>query len=158
MKKYSFIIVSFFVVFLLSGCVSKDKEQHLSCKLYSKDVLSGYELNATYDAYAKDEVVTSTKSKEVVTSQEETILDSFEETLTTTYKTLNESYGGYTYKVNRNKTEVISDVTIDYEAMNLTAFVKDQPTVKQYMNNSLRFTLSGIQAMYEELGATCELK
>ena len=144
------------IAFLAIGCGAK--EQKLLCTLESKDVANGYSLKSTYEVNGKGGVAEKTHSVEVVTSDNDAVLSYFEKTLNDTYKKYNDNYGGYNYKISKESNKVTSDTTIDYEKLNLAAFVKDQPSLKKYTTKGNKLKLEGIKVMYETLGAKCELK
>lgn len=137
----------------LTGC--GEKSGTIKCELSTKDVVNGYEVTAEYNIYYTGDLVDSVKTTEVVTSTDEDILSQFEDTLNDTYSVYNDTYGGYTYKVDRTDGKVTSNVTIDYEKMDLEQFVEDQPTLKSFVKDN-KLLVEGLKASYEEMGATCE--
>lgn len=154
---------------LLSGCGAKEVEKVedfskgdkvLKCTLSSKDAVNNYEVESTYNAYYKEDgdekIVTGVVTKESVTSTNSSLLDQFEETLNTTYSTLSDTYGGYTFEVKKTDDKVTSVVKIDYGKMDRDQLVKDNSAMKQYMNDDNNLTYEGIKAMYEAQGAVCE--
>ena len=68
---------------------------------------------------------------------------------------INSAYGGYTYEVTREDGKVVSNVTIDYDKMNLEQYATDQPSLAQYIEDG-KFLVDGIIEIYETAGATCE--
>ena len=47
-------------------------------------------------------------------------------------------------------------MTIDYSKLDLDALAKDEPTMKNIMNDNNEITVTGLQAQYEAMGATCK--
>lgn len=70
-----------------------------------------------------------------------------------TYTKMNESYGGYTYSVNKTSQGLTSKTSIDYEQVDIKKLVEDQPTMKSYVKDN-KITIEGIKAMYTQMGAT----
>lgn len=153
-KGFKILFISLFV-FLLAGC-DDGKEIVTKCELTSNQVASGYSLDSTYEIYSKSGVVNKVKTKEVVTSDQEDVLTYFETYLNKSYKTASDAYGGYTYKVKKSDNKVSSDVTIDYNKMDLDKFVSDNSSIKAFVNKKNQVTLEGVTKIYESLGATCE--
>lgn len=153
-KGFKILFISLFV-FLLAGC-EKNKEVVTKCELTSNQAASGYSLDSTYEIYSKGGVVNKVKTKEVVTSDQEDVLTYFETYLNESYETASDTYGGYTYKVTKSDDKISSDVTIDYNKMDLDKFVSDNSSMKAYVNKDNKITLEGVTKIYESLGATCE--
>lgn len=159
MKKSILLI---FCVLLLTGCGKQveDKKEEvktgtIKCSLSSKDVVNGYSLEAEYNINYKGEIVESVKTTETVLTTKKNLLNQFEKTFNDTYKAVSDAYGGYDYKVTKEKDKVISVVTIDYNKMNLEQFVKDQPTLKDYVEGG-KLKVTGLEELYKAAGATCE--
>lgn len=141
------------MLILLTGCGTK--EGTIKCTLSSKDAVNGYSLESEYTINYKGDVVESVDTVEKVTSESSEILDTFETTLNSTYSKMKETYGGYTYDVSKKDNTVTSKVTIDYNKMNIEQFVKDQPSLKSYVEDN-KLKVDGIKSLYENMGATCE--
>lgn len=164
MKKLASIAV---VLLLLTGCNSKSNvnnggntnndpvEQKMTCTLHTSDTATGYSIDATYVATYKDNIVSKVNSTEVVKSDKSEIIDYFENYVTETYTNMNEAYGGYTYSVNKTSQGLTSEVTINYDELDIAKLIKDQPTMKSYVKNN-KITIDGIKSMYTQMGATCE--
>ncbi len=153
MKK---LLIVLGMVFFLSGCGSKELKS-LHCTVHSKNVIDGYEVNSTYDANGEKGYAKTVTSKEEAISESQETLDMFEETIKETYTNMNGNYGGYTFTVTRESNKVIADVTIDYSKMDLKKMLEDQPGLDKYIKDG-KMKMSGLKAMYEDLGATCETK
>lgn len=151
MKKV--ILLGLAILLCLTGC--GNKEESLKCTLSSKDVVNGYSIESTYNINAKNDLVESVDTVEEVTSDSKEVLKTFETQLNDTYKKMNETYGGYEYSISIDGDKLTSKVTIDYNKMNIDQFIKDQPTLKSYVEKG-KLKLDGIKSMYEALGATCE--
>lgn len=153
MKKFVYGFFAFFALVLVTGC--GDKEKTVACKLSSNDKLNGYALESTYTIYAKGSTVEKVVTKEEVTSDNDEVLEFTEENLKETYKKADQAYGGYKYNVEKKDNKVTSDVTIDYNKMNLEQYAKDMPALKNYMKKG-KLSVDGAIAIYEAMGATCD--
>lgn len=154
MKNIFKILFVFIIIFLVSGCKS-EKEIVKKCELNSNQSKLGYSLKSKYEVHAKGDVVNKVITKEVITTTNTKVLDTFDKYLKDTYKESNDKYGGYKYKLTRKDNKITSDVTIDYNKMNIKKFIKDNSAVKDYTNKVNKITLDGVIKMYEKLGATC---
>lgn len=145
---------------LLTGCGNNKEYKTLNCTLSRKDTDNGYELSSVYKAYYTEsgskKVVTKVETVETVTSDNESLLKQFEDTLNNTYKTLDEAYGGYDFKVTNQDGKVESKTTINYVDMDLKKLVKENSEMKAYMDSDDNLTYEGVKSMYEAQGATCK--
>lgn len=158
MKKYVKYLSLAVAVVLLSGCgkqVSNEKFVK-TCNLTSNNAVDGYKLVSEYNAYGTGDVVDKVVTVETVSSDDEDVLDYFEEYLNETYGTLNETYGGYTFKVTKKDGKVISETTIDYSKMNLSKYVEDNSVMKSYVNSDNKLLVEGVLSAWKAIGATCE--
>lgn len=155
MKKF---LLSLALVFLLvlTGCEKNKKVMVTTCTLSNNDTLNGYQLNSTYKIYSTNNEVNKVESKEVVSSSSAEILNLFEKTLSNTYKTTNDTYGGYTYSITNENSKVTAITTIDYKQINLDKYIKDNTVMKQYVNKNGNLTVDAIKQIYTNLGASCE--
>ena len=149
MKK-ALIILS--VVFLaLTGCGKKSGT--IKCTM-DKD-LTYYKIESTYKINYTGKTVDSVETVERAITDNSTVLDTLEKTLKETYENANKTYGGYTIDIKKSDKDVVSTVTIDYNKMNISQFVKDQPSLKSYVDGD-KLTVDGIKSIYVAMGATCE--
>lgn len=152
MKKVLSGVVAITLIALLSGCGGTKEMQ---CTLESNDVVNGYQLKSTYNITYNGNIVEKVNTIEEVTSDDETTLDTLEEYFDSTYSTMNDTYGGYTFDITRSDNTITSNVTIDYSKVDLEQLVNDQPSMKSIINSKNQMTLEGIQSLYEDMGATC---
>lgn len=155
MKKYLPLGLLLICMLVVSGCQEK-KDYVVKCTLSQNNVLGNYQIESTYEITTDGKIAKSVKTVEVVTSENETLLNTMSETLNTTYETMNEAYGGYVFDVDQETGKVISTVNIDYTALDLEKLLSDQPSMKNYTNEDNQLTLEGLQNMYTTMGATCE--
>ena len=155
MKKYLPLGLLLICMLVVSGCQEK-KDYVVKCTLSQNNVLGNYQIESTYEITTDGKIAKSVKTVEVVTSENETLLNTMSETLNTTYETMNEAYGGYVFDVDQETGKVVSTVTIDYTALDLEKLLSDQPSMKNYTNEDNQLTLEGLQNMYTTMGATCK--
>lgn len=157
MKKVLKLLIVLLVVTILCGCgIKTEEERVIKCTASQKNLSNGYEIKSEYNIHAKGDVVKSVKTKEIVTSDQESILSYFETTLNSTYEKYNNEYGGYKYEIAKDGNTVTADVEIDYSKMDIAKFGNDNTVLKNYMNDNNELTVVGLKTMYKSLGATCE--
>ena len=140
---------------LLSGC-GKEIAQTMTCTLTQKDVVNQYELDATYVVNYTGDLVTDVETTEVVTSDDTTVLDNFEQQLNQIYQAMQENYGGYDIDIQNDGKKVTSIVKIDYQKLNFDQLIEDNSAMKNYVNDKNQLTLDGIKTMYQSQGISCE--
>lgn len=147
-------IVLLITALLFVGCSNKDNIT--KCILVSDQSASGYKVTTDYEVYSTDGIVDKVEILEVVSSKDKNILDFFQKQNENQYKTLNDKYGGYTYKIITNNNKVISTVTVDYKMIDMKSFVNDNKGMENYIDSDNKVTLDGIKKMYINIGATCK--
>lgn len=85
------------LVFSLTGC--GNKEAVIECNLNSKAPLNNYELKTDYIIHSKGNIVEYVETKETVISDKQSVLEYFKEYVESTYKSMNDTYGGYTNEI-----------------------------------------------------------
>lgn len=153
MNKILMIIVLGGLVLLTSGC---DESKEISCTLERNDKINNYSLKATYNIKANNNVVSSVQTTEEVKSNDKSILQTFEEQYNSTYEAMNKAYGGYKYEIKKSNNKIISNVKINYNKLDLDTLAKDEPTMKNIMNDKNEIALTKLQKQYESMGATCK--
>lgn len=143
-------------ILLFSGC--GNKEQKLTCTLTKNDVVSNYKMESSYEVTAKGNKVSQVKTVETVESDDSDIIDYFKNFIENSYSKMNEAYGGYDFKTTVENQKLTVDTTIDYEKLDLKKLAEDDSTMKQFIDKDNRLTYTGIQKLYESLGATCTRK
>lgn len=156
MKKIAKILVAISFVFVITGCEESKKEEVINCTLTSNDVAQGYSLTSNYNIYSKGGEVTKVVTEEIVTSENEQIINYFEEYLKKTYNAQNDTYGGTTNEIKKETGKIVSKTTIDYDKMDMKKYVDDNSAMKNYVNSNNKLTKEGAQQIYEAYGATCK--
>ena len=154
MKKviYSVTLVLTVVLFT-AGCGSSNT---IKCTLESDQSASGYKIKAEYVIYKDGDIASKVETTETIESSNTTVLSYFEKSAKEQYKTNNEKYGGYDYKITNENGKVTSKVIVDYTKQDLNKFIEDNPAMKSYVNEDNKLTVDGVKTMYESLGATCK--
>lgn len=153
MKKYFMVLTLIITVFMVSGCGKKEIMK--TCTLAQTNSVQGYKMENEYKIYGTGKVVDKVITTETIISDNDEILDYFEEYVNSTYKTMNDNYGGYEYSIKRDNDKLISKTTIDYNKMNIKKYVEDNSIMKNYANSDNQLLISGITQIYELMGATC---
>lgn len=163
MKKTGIVLISFLWIFLVVGCSNKendiiDNKQeiiHCTINLDKEDTKANYTIESTYDIYGND-IVDKIISHEVVTSDDQKTLSYFEDYLNSTYESFNDKYSGYSYNIKIKDKQVISDVTIDYNSMNMDSYVIDNPEMLTYVNDNKKLTMESAKKIYESMTGICK--
>lgn len=156
MKKLYVILLAGTVLFGLTGCDSNNEEVVNHCTLSSNDTVNGYKLTSEYDVYSVGGEVDKVVTTETITSDNQQILDYFEQTLVQTYEAQNSTYGGITNEVTNENGTVTSSTTIDYNEMDLEKYVTDNTALNSYVNENNKLKTEGVLSIYKALGAICE--
>ena len=156
MKNILEFLAVFLFVIILAGCTSKTEEKVVRCTLKLNDAAQNYEIESVYSIYTDGSVVNKVETTEIVTSDDDYVLDYFENYTNTMYTNMNNAYGGYDFNITKEDGKLISDTKVDYLKLDREKLAKDEPTMKSYMNDDYMITLEGIKSMYEQMGATCE--
>ena len=152
MKKIIKIGFVFAFILFVSGCNKKA----VTCTIENDQSASGYVIKTTYNIYSNKDIVTKVETNEVITSKNNTILAYFEKNNKDKYDSENKKYGGYTVNVLNKDGKVTTNITIDYNKMDVDKFVTDNTAMKSYVNDKHQVTLKGAKTLYESLGATCK--
>lgn len=142
------------LVFSLTGC--GNKEAVIECNLNSKDPSNNYELKTDYIIHSKGDIVEYVETKETVISDKQSVLEYFKEYVESTYKSMNDTYGGYTNETKLDYNTLVSTTKVDYTKMDVEQFVKDNTAMKSYVNKNNQIKVEGIKKIYEQMGAVCK--
>lgn len=153
MKKLICTLALSSVLILTAGC---GEEKQMKCTLSQNNDTNGYQLTSTYNITSQNGIVKKVQTEENIESGKEEIINAFKQTLETTYSSMNENYGGYDYNITAATNKLTSKVTIDYEKVDLEKLAKNEPSTKSMLNSKNQVTLSGLQKVYENMGATCK--
>ena len=151
MKKIKYLTMLFVAALLLTGC-GGTKEKTTKCVLNLNDPGS-FEVTTNYTIHHKNNIISKVILDELVVSQDQEILDYFEDYLNEMYPLYNTTYGGYTYDVKRSNDRITSKVTMDYTKMDLVKF-SENTGIKVNKNNKVE--VDDLVSAYKGVGAKCE--
>ncbi len=107
-----------------------------------------------YEVYYKGEYVTVLHSTEKVISDSSSVLDTYEDA----YKSIFEQYEGleyYDYKITRNSSSVTSDITINYEKIDIGKLLDIEGEENNVVEDG-KVKLDTWLSFAEQYGVTCE--
>lgn len=174
MKKFIKYISIILCLTFMTGCGTKEKvEEKLPTNLveniqidtngaaavcsaeYDYSDTKGYNTGSKFAIFTdENEIVVKVVTQEIVVSNNEDILELFQDSLERNYSTFSQ-YGGYDYDIKIEGNKLISNVTIDYTETDLKTMAADNETLKVYLNGDNKFTLSSVKSMYISSGAEC---
>lgn len=146
------IISLVFILFLL-GC---SKEEYFTCKFDVNNKQMNYNFTGTYKIYYDDNYVTKIEKEEKYISPDESVLNYYEEYKDLDNYNLNDKYGGVTYKIERQETNVDLNIVMDVSNMNIKQMVKDKVLDKDYVISN-KLTITGAKYLYKSKGANCDI-
>ena len=141
---------------IITMCNKKSNLEVGKCTFVSDQSASGYVSTTNYEINHLDDIVDNIKIVETIESSDKNILSFFKEELSKQYKSANDLYGGYKYDIKEEDNKLIVTTTIDYNNVDITKFVEDNPGMKDYVNTDNKLTFDGVIKMYKNIGATCE--
>lgn len=144
------IIVIMFILFLV-GC---SKNEYITCNIDINNEQQNYIMRGSYKIYYKDNYVTKIEENEKYISNDEYMLEYFNESKNLDYYNLNDLYGGYTYNINKNENNIDLSVIIDIESVDIKNMIKDKKIDQDYIVGN-RLTTTGAIKIYESKGAIC---
>ena len=136
------------------GCSNKSKKASTKCSLESNQ--KDYKLETTHKIYSNKDIVTKVESKTTITSSNKEKLEQFEKDLSSQYKLLNTTYGGYDYNVKISGDKLEAKITVDYTKYDMKKFVDNNIAMKDFVNDKNEFTLELAKKYYLSTGAKCE--
>ena len=103
-----------------------------------------YNKNEVYKIEISEEIEAETTSK----------LKEIMEDIEKNYIKYKNEIGSYEYTLSQNKNKGTSNVIIDYNKMNMEAYIKYNPEAK--LNGNNKYNLEDLKELYEERGAVCK--
>lgn len=152
MKRVFFVIL-LINLFILTGC---SKEKYFTCKIDLENKNEDYKLNAEYKIYYNNSYVTRVEKKEIYNSNNEDVLEYFNEYKNLEYDNLNSLYSGVTYNVELKDNEIILNANLDMSLMDISKMLKDGYIDRNYVVSN-KITTGGIKYIYKEKGAICDI-
>ena len=155
MKNKKIYICGVIVIGLLLFIIVKGGNKTVHCSMKSDQSKNGYVLETEYVIKAKRSNVKKVFIKETIKSKDEKTIDKFEKNFKEQYEYNKKNYGGFTYKVKKNKDVLKTDVVIDYDKFDMKKFVENNAAMKTYTKDN-KLTLDGAKKLYESTGAKCK--
>ncbi len=167
MKKNK-LLLSLFIICLLTGCgeskkkqldtnlsqsikIENESEAALICTMdYDYSDLN-YVLGSKYVVFGKDNKIEKIESKEIISSYEKEKLDQFEDYYNKNHNAAS-NYNGYEYDLKRTDDSITSTVIIDYKEFDLNKFLSDN----DIKDSEKDYTIDGVEKKYISLGAECK--
>lgn len=158
MKKKIFILL--LGLLAITGCNKKEENNtkeldSFRCFYEVSNNNLGYTSSSEYTVYYKGDYVDNVDIVETITSDNDDVLDSIKESINKMYDPLVEKYKGYSYKVIRDNKKMISRVNIDYNKLDITAYLRDNPGQEEYFQGD-KLTVDGIIDIYGTMQIGCE--
>ena len=145
-------IILFTLLLFIMGCGSKDGR--VICNYQSENTKDNYKVSSRYIIYYKDNMVTTVKTEEVVTSKNENVIEKFEDEYTKAYEKNAKKYNGYSYKIDSSSKRLTVNSTYDYTKIGVKELVKGDSSLKEYVKGN-KISKEGMKMFYEKIGATC---
>lgn len=145
------IILLVLIAFTI-GCGSKDGR--VICNYQSENKDDNYKISSRYIIYYKENMVTTVKTEEVVTSTNKAVIEKFEDEYTKTYEKNVKKYDGYSYKIDSSSKRLTVNSTFDYSKIGVKELVKADSSLKEYVKGN-KISKEGMKKFYEKIGATC---
>ncbi len=165
-KKINIVIIFLISLFLITGCsdddnkvvsndhkVNTSKMQVMHCSRKAS-ANSGVEVELKYDLYYTGEDLNILHSEEKVISASDESLDLYEDA----YKKIHENYEGLEYydaKVDRGDTTVISDITINYEKIDVEKLLEIEGEEDNIIENG-KAKVEKWLTLAKKFGTECE--
>lgn len=141
------IILSFSIIFYIFN-----KKDYIICT--NKTMNNEYILKSEYKIYYKKNEVYKIEISEEIEAETTSKLKEIMEDIEKNYIKYKNEIGSYEYTLNQNKNKGTSNVIIDYNKMNMEAYIKYNPEAKLNSNN--KYNLEDLKKIYEERGAVCK--
>lgn len=170
MRKNRFIILLLIVLFLVSGCTSKNEKEKVEVKSNGKVVdtskmqhkhctrgatAPGAEVELNYDIYYTGDKLNLIKSEEKVVSSKDETLDTYENA----YKQIHSNYEGLEYydtEVIRGDTTVTSTITINYDKIDIDRLIEIEGEEDNVFENKVPKVDKWL-TLAKKFGTECEL-
>lgn len=135
--------------------VNQESKQYdsISCRLEKN--LDSYKLSSEYEiTYDNNNNVVKVFTNEVLTSDDEKILDTFE-TAVKTQLDIFKDLKYYNYEIKRSKGKLLQTTTIDYSKIDINKFIAINSDISSMFTDG-KLKLDTIISIYEELDAVCK--
>ena len=146
MKK---LLLVFFGIILLTGCSSRNV---MKCSYKAKE--DDRTIDLYYKIKHKGSKVVSVKSVEKVTSNDQSIIDSYKDDVESFYEPF-KYIDNYNYKIKSNNKSITVTTSIDYSKIDLSEMIMIDPDIEQLMDDGY-IDIDQMKISYENLGLECK--
>lgn len=146
MKK---LLLVFFGIILLTSCSSRNV---MKCSYKSKE--DDRIIDLSYKIKHKGSKVVSVKSVEKVTSNDQSIIDSYKDDVESFYEPF-KYIDNYNYKIKSNNKSITVTTSIDYSKIDLSEMIMIDPDIEQLMDDGY-IDIDQMKISYENLGLECK--
>ena len=154
MKKVLLIVIGLILVIsIVTTLVLLNRTKVVTCN--NTLSINGYKLETYYTINYKKDIVKTIRVEEYITSDDDKVLNDYEDQFNKQYEYNNKVYGGYEYKVTKKNKKVETNVLIDYDKLDMDKFIKNNEVMKDYTDNN-KLTIDGAIKLYEDSGAICK--
>lgn len=129
-----------------------NKENKIECS--KKTLTNEYTLTSKYKIYYKNDEVYKILIEEEIEAVTSAKLEEITQNIDETYQTYQKEIGSYEYKINKNKNKAKTKIKMDYNKMDMDAYLKYNPDAN--LNDNKRYNIENLKEMYEERGITCK--
>ena len=150
-RKYLFLAVTMLVVFLVTGCSSREEKTMTCTRTMSQ---SGMKTNLNYKVTYSGDYVNRVQSEESIETSDTTTLNTYKEQIEKIY-TPYKDIKYYTYNVTIDGNKLVSTVDINYAKIDTKKLIEIDSANSQLINDG-KVKLSSVKSLYEQLGATCK--
>ena len=146
------LIITIIVLSLAIISYIFNKKEYITC--IKKTMNEDYTLLSNYKIYYQNEEVYKIEIKENVEAKTTNILNQIMQNIENSYKNYKEEIGSYDYEVKKEKTKGETKVIINYDEIDMEAYLKYNPDAN--LNENKRYNIDDLKKLYEEGGATCK--
>lgn len=146
------LIITIIVLSLAIISYIFNKKEYITCT--KKTMNEDYTLLSNYKIYYQNEEVYKIEIKENVEAKTTIILNQIMQNIENSYKNYKEEIGSYDYEVKKEKTKGETKVIINYDEIDMEAYLKYNPEANLNENN--KYSIEDLKKMYEERGAICK--
>lgn len=146
------LIITIIVLSLAIISYVFNQKEYITCT--KKSMNEDYTLLSNYKIYYKNKEVHKIEIKENVEAKTSNVLNQIMQNIENRYKNYKEEIGSYDYEVKKEKTKGETKVIINYDEIDMDAYLKYNPAAN--LNENKRYNIEELKKMYEERGAVCK--
>lgn len=153
MKKILSVLLVVVGIFVLAGCENEQVEKTLICTR-TATISDGVKADLRYEVNYKGDYVTTLKSTEKIISDNEEYLNTYKETIESTYEPYKDiEY--YDYEVTVEGDTMTSSVNVDYSKIDTNKLLEIDSANGSLIKDG-KIKIDDIKSLYESVGTTCK--